>query len=103
MLLQPSQWCQQFIQVVKEGRGERLVEDQKLFSGLVWSGERSVSLGLVDALCSSGYVAREVIGEEQIVDFTSRRDFLERLADFVGASIARGLSDRLGLEPLAVR
>jgi protease-4 len=83
----------QFIEVVKQGRGERLnSEDKDLFSGLVWSGQRSVELGLVDALGSSSYVAREVIGAEEIVDFTTERDYLERLAERLGVGLARALS-----------
>ena len=83
----------QFIEVVKQGRGERLNREEKdLFSGLVWSGERSVELGLIDALGSSSYVAREVIGAEDIVDFTAERDYLERLAERLGMGLARVLA-----------
>ncbi|RKZ45858.1 MAG: S49 family peptidase, partial [Gammaproteobacteria bacterium] len=62
----------QFIEVVKKGRGDKLIDDEKIFSGLIWTGEQSIELGLVDALGSPGYVAREVIGAEDIVDFTKR-------------------------------
>jgi protease-4 len=81
----------QFIEVVKEGRGERLKGGQELFSGLFWSGEDSLKLGLVDGLGSTGYVAREVIGAEKTVEFTSEKDLLERLVDRLGASFARSL------------
>ena len=81
----------QFIEVVREGRGDRLKGGDELFSGLVWSGERSVELGLVDELGSSGMVAREVIEAEEIVDFTPGRDLLERLADRVGSAMAKAL------------
>ena len=80
---------QQFIEVVRAGRGGRLIADERLFSGLVWSGARSVELGLVDALGSSSYVAREIIGVENIVDFTPSRGFLEKLAERTGATMAR--------------
>ena len=81
---------QQFIDVVRSGRGTRLADDDKLFSGLVWSGAKSVELGLVDGLGSSSYVAREIIGAETIIDFTSKRSFIEKLAQRAGASMAQG-------------
>lgn len=75
---------QQFVQVVREGRGDRLVEDEKIFSGLVWTGEQSVELGLVDELGNADYVAREVIGVEDIVDFTYKDTLLDQLSRAVG-------------------
>ncbi len=87
---------QQFIDVVREGRGDRLSDDQAIFSGLMWTGERSVELGLVDALGSSAYVAREVVGVENIVDFTPGRSYLEQLAKRFGASAAESLAMQLG-------
>ena len=89
---------QQFIQVVKEGRGERLQEDPKLFSGLIWNGDESVALGLVDGLASSSYVAREIIGVEKIVDFTPRSNYLDRFADRLGASFAQIMIKAFGLQ-----
>ena len=86
-----------FIEVVKRGRGDRLAEDDRIFSGLVWSGSRAVELGLVDAFGSSGHVAREVIGAEDIVDFTVRPSHLDVLVEHLGASIARTLGAELGL------
>ena len=81
---------QQFIDAVKKGRGDRLKQDvEGLFSGLIWTGEQSLEIGLIDELASAGYVAREVIGEEDIVDFTITDDFLDRLAKRVGATTAR--------------
>ena len=80
---------QQFVDVVKKGRGEKLVNDEKIFSGLIWTGEQSLEIGLVDELASAGYVAREVIGEEEIVNFTTSDDLLDRLAKRVGATMAR--------------
>jgi protease-4 len=82
----------QFIDVVKEGRGDRLKADEELFSGLVWTGARSLELGLVDGLGSASYVAREVIGAEDIVDFTRRDSYLDRFARQVGAAFAQSLS-----------
>jgi protease IV len=82
---------QQFIDTVKQGRGDRLIDDDKIFSGLIWTGEQSIELGLVDELGSAGYVAREVIGVEDIVDFTYRQNYLDRFAGSIGASIASHL------------
>ena len=81
----------QFIGAVKKGRGKRLKEDEKLFSGLFWSGLEGKELGLIDAFGSAGYVAREVIGEEEIVDFTRKEDLLERFAERLGESAAQML------------
>ncbi len=89
----------QFIRAVREGRGDRLKDDPRIFSGLIWTGEEAVRLGLVDGLGSAGYVAREVIGAERIVDFTPKEDFLERLTERLGAAVARALT-RLGAATL---
>lgn len=87
---------QQFIGVVREGRGDRLKGGDELFSGLFWSGEESVALGLADGLGSSSYVARELIGAEEIVEFSAKKDLLERFADRLGASIADSLLNLTG-------
>lgn len=87
---------QQFIDVVKKGRGDRLSSDEQIFSGLMWTGERSVELGLVDAIGSSAYVAREVVGVEHIVDFTPGRSYLEKIVKRFGASVAESLAIQLG-------
>ena len=89
---------QQFITVVKEGRGERLADDDRVFSGLVWTGDQALELGLVDGLGSAGYVAREIIGEENIVDFTPRKSVFDRFLTGLGASFAQGVAAEL-LEP----
>lgn len=87
---------QQFITAVKEGRGDRLnTEIEGLFSGLIWTGKDGLELGLVDALGSSSYVAREVIGEETMVEYTVTEDLLERLAERVGASMASLMHTRM--------
>lgn len=75
----------QFVQVVKEGRGDRLAEDDRIFSGLVWTGEQSIELGLIDELGNTDYVAREVIGVEEIVDFTYRDTLFEQISREIGA------------------
>ena len=91
-----SQIHQQFIGVVRQGRGKRLKETPDMFSGLLWVGHNSVELGLADALGSVEYVAREVIKAEDIVDFTPRENVAERLAKKFGAGVAEGLA-RFGL------
>ncbi len=83
---------QEFIDAVREGRGERLKDDPKLFSGLVWTGAQGVELGLVDAIASSGQVARDVIGVEKVVNFTPRREFWQKLVDRLGTSLATSLA-----------
>ncbi len=90
-----SQVHRQFVEVVKKGRGERLKDDPSLYSGLVWTGEEAVALGLVDALGSSGFVAREVIGAEEIVDFTHEAPVLERLSENLGGAVAKVLLKNL--------
>lgn len=82
----------QFIEVVKAGRGDRLADEEQLFSGLIWTGEESVSLGLVDALGDAGHVAREVIGVETVKNFTPRQGLVERFSKGIGASIAQHAS-----------
>jgi len=81
----------QFIDVVRRGRGKRLKESPELFSGLVWTGQKSVELGLADALGSVTYVARDVIKAEDIVDFTPRENLAERFARRFGAATAEAL------------
>jgi protease IV len=82
---------EQFKTVVRQGRGSRLKETPETFSGLFWSGEESIKMGLADALGSADYVARDVIKEEKIVDFTSQEDFTSRIAKRIGASMAKAV------------
>jgi len=93
----------QFIDVVKNGRGDRLADDEKLFSGYIWSGEKSLELGLIDALGSSSYVAREVIGEEKLIDYTVRPSFADRFADKLGASVGNAFVNVLGLDKVSLQ
>jgi len=84
---------QQFIKAVKEGRGERLQDNEALFTGLVWTGEEGIPMGLADEIGSSSYVAREVIGVEDIVEFTEKPDLFERLSKRIGVAMAKGMSE----------
>jgi protease-4 len=78
---------QQFIKVVRQGRGKRLKETPEIFSGLVWSGARSIELGLADALGSLDYVAREVVKAEDIVDYSPQESLADRLARRIGTAM----------------
>ena len=81
---------QQFIQVVREGRGARLKETDETFSGLFWTGQEAVKLGLADGLGSLDQVARDVVGAENVVDYTRRENVAERFAKKFGASVGQG-------------
>lgn len=89
---------QQFIDVVKEGRGDRLVNDEKLFSGLIWSGQEGIKLGLVDELASASQVAREVIGAEDIIDYTKRENYLDQFAKQMGTVILNTINEGFKLQ-----
>jgi len=89
---------QQFIDVVKDGRGDKLIDDEKLFSGLIWSGTEGIKLGLVDELASAGQVARDVIGAEDIVDFTKRESYLDQFAKQMGAVLYQSMTEGFKLE-----
>ena len=82
---------QQFVDVVRKGRGKRLKEAPDVFSGLVWTGQKSIDMGLTDALGSVDFVAREIIKAERIVDFTPRENLAERFAQRFGASLGAAL------------
>ncbi|MBM4207520.1 MAG: signal peptide peptidase SppA [Gammaproteobacteria bacterium] len=88
-----NQVHQQFITAVKNGRGSRLKETPDMFSGLVWSGEESVKNGIVDALGSEDYVAKEIIGAETLVDYTQQERLIDRLAGKLGTSVGLALSN----------
>lgn len=85
-----NQIHQQFITVVKNGRGKRLKETPEMFSGLFWTGQQAIDLGLADQLGSLEYVAREVVKTEEIIDYTRRENVAERLAKKFGAAIGDG-------------
>jgi protease-4 len=91
---------QQFITVVREGRGSRLKESPEIFSGLFWNGESSVKLGLADAIGNYDFVAREIIKADTIVDFTTYESFADRFARKFGASIGALIHQSLRSELL---
>ena len=88
---------QQFIRIVRQGRGSRLKESPDLFSGLVWTGEKSVELGLADALGGLEFVARDVIKAERVVDYTPKENVFEQLTERLGARFGASLG-RAALE-----
>jgi protease IV len=83
---------QQFIKAVRDGRGTRLKETPDMFSGLVWSGAKAVSLGLADAFGSTDYVARDVIHAENVVDFTPQAGFADRFAKRFGVELGKNIN-----------
>ncbi len=83
---------QQFIAVVRAGRGNRIKDSPDLFSGLLWNGRRSIELGLTDALGSVRSVARDVVKAEDIVDFTVQENVAERVARKFGAAMGRSVA-----------
>ncbi|GMV54648.1 MAG: hypothetical protein AMXMBFR6_04530 [Betaproteobacteria bacterium] len=85
----------QFVEVVRAGRGRRLKETPDMFSGLMWTGARSIELGLTDGLGSVESVARDVIKAEDILDYTQRQNLAERFAKRLGAGVAEELASRL--------
>ncbi len=85
---------QQFIDVVRKGRGKRLKDAPELFSGLMWTGARSVELGLVDGYGTVDSVARDVIKSEHIRDYTIKQNFAERFSSRFGADMAESMAQR---------
>ena len=81
---------QQFIKVVRDGRGKRLKETPETFSGLFWTGQDAVKLGLADHFGNLDYVAREVVHAEEVIDYTPKENVAEKLAKRLGASIGAG-------------
>jgi protease-4 len=81
-----------FIRAVKEGRGDRLKDQPDLFSGLIWTGEEAIKLGLADAYGSTQYVAREIVKHEDIVDFSNKDLLLDRLAERMGAAFGKSIN-----------
>ncbi|PMS19434.1 S49 family peptidase [Trinickia dabaoshanensis] len=81
---------QQFIDAVRQGRGKRLHETPDIFSGLFWTGQKSVELGLADGFGDTGHVARDVIKAPEIVDYTEKESISDRIARKFGAAVGEG-------------
>lgn len=90
---------QQFIAKVKEGRGNRLVISDDVFSGLFWTGIQAKDLGLIDGFASSGQLAREIIKVEKVVDYTYKENVLDRVTKNIGTAMANQLPLALGVKP----
>jgi len=93
----------QFIAAVREGRGKRLKETPDMFSGLIWTGAKSIELGLADGIGGLDYVAREVIKAEDVVDFTQKENLAERFARRFGAGAMGALLDFSARGGLTIR
>jgi protease-4 len=89
----------QFIDAVKAGRGARLKETPELFSGLFWTGQQAIELGLADQLGNLDFVAREIVKAEELVDYTRRDNVAERLAKKFGAAFGDGAVRALHAAP----
>jgi protease-4 len=87
-----AQVHQQFIAAVKAGRGDRLKETPDMFSGLVWTGEEGVNLGIVDGIGNQDFVAKDLIGAEKLVDFSRQEHLLDKIAGKLGASFGHEIS-----------
>ena len=86
---------QQFIAVVKAGRGDRLKETPEMFSGRVWNGEQAIKIGLVDGYGTVESVARDVFKAPDILDYTIKENFAERVAKRFGAEVGAAASKTL--------
>ncbi len=86
---------QQFIDAVRQGRGDRLIETDDTFSGLMWTGEQAKELGLIDEFGSVASVARDVIGEETVVDYTPSGNLFEQFTEQLGVAIGKTLNIRM--------
>ncbi|MGR9086618.1 MAG: S49 family peptidase [Gammaproteobacteria bacterium] len=82
---------QQFITAVKSGRGNRLKDSPELFSGLIWTGEESLKLGIADAYGTDDYVAKEIIGAEKQVDFTRQERLIDKITGRLGAALGQAI------------
>jgi protease-4 len=97
---------EQFIKVVKDGRGDRLSDNDELFSGYIWNGEQALELGLIDGLGSPGSVARDIIGQEEFHDYTPRLSPLEEFTQQFGVSVGLGIGKALSVfvdQPVQLR
>jgi protease IV len=97
----------QFIRVVRQGRGARLKETPETFSGLVWTGEKSVEMGLADGLGGLDYVAREVVKADKVVDFSPKENYLEQFSERfgmnAGQTFGRAFAEAVARSALSVR
>jgi len=86
---------EEFISVVKEGRGKALKPTEEMFSGRIWEGKAALKMGLIDDYGSASHVAREIVKAEKLVDFTRREHWLDRITGSIGSAIGETISTRL--------
>lgn len=91
----------QFIDQVKQGRGDRLSDDPRIFSGLIWTGEQALELGLVDGLSSSSALARDKFELDKLIDYSRKPSALDQLAKRFGLGVATAVINELGLSATA--
>ena len=89
---------EQFIKRVKEGRGDRLHSDNDTFSGLIWTGEQALPLGLIDGFASSGQLARDVIKIDSLINYTHKQNLFDRVTQNLGTAIADELPMSFGIK-----
>lgn len=94
---------QQFIQVVRNGRGTRLKETPEIFSGLIWNGETALEMGLIDGLGSARYVAREIIKSPKLVRFNIEESVFERLVKRFGVSVGSQIANEISNNGLQLK
>jgi protease-4 len=94
---------QQFIAAVKRGRGSRLKNSPELFSGLAWTGEQALQLGLIDGYGSAGYVAREIIKNTNVVDYTKKSGLFSNLGKQMGTAFYHHFAEQMGFEGIKLR
>lgn len=85
----------QFIDAVKKGRGDRLADNDQLFTGLIWSGEKALGLGLIDGLGSTSFVARQIVGEEDLVDYSHSKSAFQNVVDQLGIAFGEGFASQV--------
>lgn len=93
---------QQFVARVKEGRGDRLADNDEIFSGLIWSGEQALELGLIDGFSSVRELARDRFDTEDVIDYTPRRPPLERLMSSFGGAVTQTLFEVVNRQTTAM-
>jgi protease-4 len=90
---------EQFIKVVRDGRGKRLKDSPDVFSGLIWNGARAVEMGLADGFGTVTSVARDVIKAKKIVDYTLEESLVDRLSKRLGAAAGTAFGQMIGAKP----
>jgi protease-4 len=88
---------QRFIEDVVDARGDRLADNSDIFSGLIWTADQAYDLGLIDGYASASLIASEILEIDDVVDYTIRPNYWERITGYVGTAISSGISQALGV------